>query len=90
MSGNKILPVENSAQAAFSAGEAKESIRGLEFPRHFTREGVSPFDEIEWEVRTASIASEKGEVLFQQEGVEVPKSWSQMATNIVVSKYFHG
>jgi ribonucleoside-diphosphate reductase alpha chain len=90
MSGNKTLPVENQAPTTFSAGEAKEGSGGLEFPRHFTREGASPFDEIEWEVRTASIISEKGEVLFQQEGVEVPKSWSQMATNIVVSKYFHG
>jgi ribonucleoside-diphosphate reductase alpha chain len=90
MSGNNILPAENHAPAAFSAGEAKEGSRGLEFPRHFSREGASPFDEIEWEIRTASIASEKGEILFQQERVEVPKSWSQMATNIVVSKYFHG
>jgi len=82
--------MENPAPATFSAGEAKKGSGGLEFPRHFTKEGVSPFDEIEWEVRTASITSEKGEIIFHQEGVEVPKSWSQMATNIVVSKYFHG
>jgi ribonucleoside-diphosphate reductase alpha chain len=90
MSGNKALPMENPVSVSFSTGETKEGGGGLEFPRHFTREGVSPFEEIEWEIRTASITSEKGEVLFQQEDVEVPKSWSQMATNIVVSKYFHG
>jgi ribonucleoside-diphosphate reductase alpha chain len=90
MSSNKVLPVESHAPVAFTAEDAKEGISGLEISRHFTREGVSPFDEIEWEIRTASITSEKGEIIFQQEGVEVPKSWSQMATNIVVSKYFHG
>ena len=56
----------------------------------FTKEGVHPFDEIEWEVRSVSITNENGEVLFHQEGVEIPKSWSQTAANIVVSKYFHG
>jgi ribonucleoside-diphosphate reductase alpha chain len=63
---------------------------GLEFPRHFTQEGSTPYDEIEWEIRSISIANEKGEVLFHQEGVEIPKSWSQTAASIVVSKYFHG
>ena len=63
---------------------------GLEFPRYFTREGVDPFDEIEWEIRSAVIGSEKGEVVFEQRDVEIPRSWSQQATNIVVSKYFRG
>ena len=63
---------------------------GLEFPRAFSRVGVDPFDEIEWETRSAVIANERGEVVFEQHGVEVPAFWSQQATNIVVSKYFRG
>jgi ribonucleoside-diphosphate reductase alpha chain len=63
---------------------------GLDFPRYFSTEGVDPFDEVEWELRAAVIGSEKGEVVFEQRDVEIPKSWSQQATNIVVSKYFRG
>jgi ribonucleoside-diphosphate reductase alpha chain len=63
---------------------------GLVFERFFTDGAVSPFDKVEWEKRTAQIGNEKGVTIFKQEGVEVPKSWSQTATNIVTSKYFHG
>src|SRR5579872_6800555 len=63
---------------------------GLEFRRYFTDGKVSPFDAVEWERRTAKIGNEKGQVIFRQENVEVPKAWSQTATNIVASKYFHG
>src|ERR1700719_505265 len=63
---------------------------GLEFRRRFTDGRTSPFDLIEWERRTALISNEKGQVIFRQEGVEGPKAWSQTATNIVASKYFHG
>jgi ribonucleoside-diphosphate reductase alpha chain len=63
---------------------------GLKVARYFTREGVSPYDEIEWELRSASIVNEKGKVVFEQSNVEIPKAWSQMATNVVVSKYFRG
>src|ERR1700688_1283795 len=63
---------------------------GLEFQRRFTDGKVSPFDKVEWERRTALIGNDKGQVIFRQEDVEVPKSWSQTATNIVTSKYFHG
>src|SRR5713226_5102974 len=63
---------------------------GLEFRRFFTSGKASPFDAVEWERRTAQIANEKGQTIFRQENVEVPKSWSQTATNIVASKYFHG
>ena len=63
---------------------------GLEFPRFFSREDVDPFDEFEWESRTALIGSEQGEVVFEQRDVEIPAFWSQQATNIVVSKYFRG
>ncbi|RLD14912.1 vitamin B12-dependent ribonucleotide reductase [candidate division KSB1 bacterium] len=61
----------------------------LTIPRDFTTKGVHPYDELEWEFRTASITNDKGEILFQREHVETPKSWSQTAINIVASKYFH-
>ena len=64
--------------------------KGLKFQRYFTGEGVSPYDAVEWERRTASIVNESGGVIFEQKDVEVPKKWSQTATNIVASKYFHG
>ncbi len=63
---------------------------GLEFHRKFTDGKVSPFDKVEWERRTALIGNDKGQVIFRQENVEVPKAWSMTATNIVASKYFHG
>jgi ribonucleoside-diphosphate reductase alpha chain len=64
--------------------------QGLAFERYFTDGKKSPFDVVEWEKRTALIGNEKGVTIFRQEDVEVPKSWSQTATNIVTSKYFHG
>jgi ribonucleoside-diphosphate reductase alpha chain len=71
-------------KSAFEAGP------GLLFERHFTRPGVHPYDELEWERRTAAILNDRGQVVFEQKDVEVPKSWSQLATNVVVSKYFKG
>ena len=64
--------------------------RGLALARFFTRPGENPFDAVEWELRTAKISNERGEVVFEQTDVEIPKSWSQLATNVVVSKYFRG
>ncbi|MCZ7650184.1 MAG: vitamin B12-dependent ribonucleotide reductase [Thermoanaerobaculia bacterium] len=64
--------------------------RGLAFRRHFTTPEVDPFDALEWETRDAVISNERGEKVFEQLGVEVPKAWSQTATNVVVSKYFRG
>src|SRR5467141_680040 len=64
--------------------------KGLVFERRFTDGKTSAFDMVEWEKRTALIGNEKGATIFRQEGVEVPKNWSQTATNIVTSKYFHG
>jgi ribonucleoside-diphosphate reductase alpha chain len=74
-----------------AAAESKVTAApGVEFPRFFTLPGVDPFDEVEWEVRSAVIGNEKGTVVFEQRDVEIPKFWSQQATNIVVSKYFRG
>ena len=77
------------SDAALSEVVAPEA-EGLEFPRVFSRAEVDPFDDIDWELRSAVIANEKGEKVFEQRDVEIPKFWSQQATNIVVSKYFRG
>ncbi len=63
--------------------------KGLRIERRFTREGTHPYDEIEWERRDSAIPGETGNV-FEQKAVEVPKFWSQTATNVVASKYFRG
>jgi ribonucleoside-diphosphate reductase alpha chain len=81
--------VERVLGQSTGAAEAV-TVPGLEFPRFFTRDGVDPFDAVEWETRSAVIGNEKGHVVFEQRDVEMPKSWSQQATNIVVSKYFRG
>jgi len=70
--------------------QEKDQKHGLTFRRYYTKPGIHPFDMIEWERRTAVITNEKGEIIFEQKDVEVPKSWSTTATNVVVSKYFHG
>jgi len=62
----------------------------MRFARRFTKPGVHPYDEVEWELRDAVISSGKGEVAFEQRNVEVPKFWSQLATNVVAQKYFRG
>ena len=66
------------------------TVPGLNFTRFFSQDGIDPFDEIDWELRTALIGNEKGETVFEQRDVEIPAGWSQLATNIVVSKYFRG
>ncbi len=65
-------------------------LKGLTFRRLLTDGLTHPFDALEWELRTAAITNEKGEVFFEQKDVEVPKAWSMTATNIVAQKYFHG
>jgi ribonucleoside-diphosphate reductase alpha chain len=70
--------------------EASSSTTGLQIRRHFTRPDVHSYDEIEWERRSATIIAEDGKTVFEQKDVEVPKEWSQRATNVVASKYFRG
>jgi len=70
--------------------QQKHQAPGLAFTRHFTQPGVSPYDKLTWERRTAAIIDSKGNVIFEQKDVEVPKDWSMTATNIVASKYLHG
>ncbi len=64
--------------------------KGLVFDRYFTEEGIHPYKKIEWEMRTAKITNEKNAVIFEQNNIETPKTWSQTATNIVAQKYFRG
>src|SRR5271170_5385569 len=68
----------------------KKKAQGLTFRRLFTKAGVSPYNEIEWELRHAQITDSQGGMIFEQKNVEVPKDWSMTATNIVASKYLHG
>jgi ribonucleoside-diphosphate reductase alpha chain len=82
--------VESTGSQTTTRPSAPASAPGLEFERFFSREGIDPFDEIEWDIRSAVIGNEKGSVVFEQRDVEIPRFWSQQATNIVVSKYFRG
>ncbi len=94
-SGDAQMPGHHAASASAPEKERARSKRassapGLTFPRFFTEPGIDPFDLVEWETRAAVIGNERGELVFEQRDVEIPKSWSQQATNIVVSKYFRG
>ena len=86
--------IERESVAASQKRSARAGRRtvkkGLSVPRYFTTAGVDPAEELAWELRTASITSESGEMIFEQKDVEVPKSWSFLATNVVASKYFRG
>src|SRR5881296_2387667 len=87
------VPAEKPAASAIPASTTASATRtapGLTFRRLFTKPGVSPYDEIEWEKRIAQITDSKGGVIFEQKDVEAPKDWSMTATNIVASKYLHG
>ncbi len=70
--------------------EKSSSAKSLPIKRVFSDAKVKPFDQIEWDKRTAEITDDGGKVIFKQDNVEVPKSWSVLATKVVVSKYFYG
>ena len=89
-SGTAAVPPFVEAEKPRAKARAAAAVPGLTFPRFFTEAGVDPFDEVEWEIRSALIGNERGEMVFEQRDVEIPKAWSQQATNIVVSKYFRG
>ena len=82
--------VRDQIKTQSAASTAKKKAQGLTFRRLFTKPGVSPYDELEWELRDAQIADSQGGMIFEQKNVEVPKDWSMTATNIVASKYLHG
>ncbi len=82
--------VRDQVKTQTAAVITKKKAPGLTFRRFFTKPGVSPYNEVEWELRNAQITDSQGGVIFEQKNVEVPKDWSMTATNIVASKYLHG
>ncbi|MFH1145148.1 MAG: vitamin B12-dependent ribonucleotide reductase [Candidatus Eisenbacteria bacterium] len=83
---HNLPPVASSPEAA----ERRRAPAGMAIPRYFTTPGRHPYEGVQWQRRTAALSNERGETIFEQEGVEFPDSWSQMATNVVASKYFYG
>src|SRR5277367_1722044 len=80
----------SQASEAAPAKPAASQTAALKFERFFSKPGVSPYDEVQWERRTASITDASGKSIFEQKDVETPIDWSMTATNIVASKYLHG
>src|ERR1700733_10600239 len=87
--GNRRRPASAPAVAR-SVKSSSAAQRSLPVQRVFSDAKVKPFDQVEWEKRTAEITDDAGKVIFKQENVEVPKAWSILATKVVVSKYFYG
>jgi ribonucleoside-diphosphate reductase alpha chain len=82
--------INTQSAASNTPVNKKPKAQGLTFRRLFTKPGVSPYSEVEWELRNAQITDSQGGMIFEQKNVEVPKDWSMTATNIVASKYLHG
>ncbi len=85
---NPFKNEQSQPKQAFEAGS--DTSNGLTIEQHFSTPGTHPFEQIEWENRSAKIASDSGEAIFEQDNIEVPGSWSQLATKVVASKYFYG
>src|SRR5512139_3661042 len=77
-------------RARVKAAVRTENKKGLNVEPSFSKPGVHPFEQLEWEKRTAKISSDSGEAIFEQDDIEVPMGWSQLATKVVASKYFYG
>src|SRR4051812_40941987 len=101
--GTKVIAANPALKAVLKGSKAKASgpiddegrftgldVEGLKFERRWTTPGVHPYDEITWDLRSAEIKNESGKTVFEQTDIEVPSFWSQLATNVVVSKYFRG
>src|SRR5437764_3243248 len=84
------VQTQTTAATPVATTPKPNKVSGLTIRRFFTKAGVSPYDEVEWEKRLAQITDSKGGIIFEQKDVEVPKDWSMTATNIVASKYLHG
>src|SRR3954468_6131702 len=89
-SAAKSSPRRPAATAPARATKPGAPKKGMRIERVFSDAKVKPFDQLEWDRRTAEITDDGGKVIFKQENVEVPKSWSVLATKVVVSKYFYG
>src|SRR5690349_17586875 len=86
---DKTSAAVNTTASSLGATSTRKA-PGLQFRRYFSKADVSPYDQFQWEQRTASITDAQGRTIFEQKDVEVPKDWSMTATNIVASKYLHG
>jgi ribonucleoside-diphosphate reductase alpha chain len=86
----KATDTTTRRRAKTRGGRGSKKSAGLRFQRTFSTAGVSPFDQVEWENRTAAINDDGGKSIFKQENVQVPATWSELATKIAVSKYFYG
>ena len=86
---NPENPFKNKQTKPTVAVEATE-LKGLKIEQFFSTPGVHPFEELEWKKCSAKISSDTGETIFEQNNIEVPTSWSQLATKVVASKYFYG
>src|SRR5882672_10729824 len=85
------LPADSAIQSiAESTSSHAPKAPGIRIPRKFTEPGEDVWATVEWEKRSAVITGEKGEIVFEQHDIDVPKSWTQLATNVVASKYFRG
>ena len=82
--------VKNRKSLSRRRRTTRKKRRGLHFAHVFSDPAVSPFAQLEWERRTAEITDDSGKVIFKQENIEVPKTWSPLATKIAVAKYFYG
>ena len=87
--GNGNGTKRSTGYVQLSEGE-KATWPGLTIERRFTHPGVHPYDTVEWDTREALITNEHGEAVFEQKDLEIPKAWSQLATQVVASKYFRG
>ncbi len=89
-----MVATHESIQAQSPKGAARQykgleaSAQGMRFDRRYTTAGINPLDEIEYEYRRSVITEPDGSIVFEMKNVEVPKTWSQLATDIIVSKYF--
>lgn len=83
-------PRTSPRSPSHSSPESAAPRTGISIPRLLTEPGTAPLESVTWEQCTAGITNDKGETIFEQEGVEVPKNWSRLAANIVASKYFYG
>jgi len=79
-----------SEQSAAKMGIRTAESRGLKIEHFFSTPGIHPFDQLEWEIRSAKITNDAGQAIFEQDNIEVPVTWSQLATKVVASKYFYG
>src|ERR1700690_3839811 len=88
--GKEVKEGKTASDARAQRGRGRKVSPGMKVERFFTRPGDDGFRGVEWDVRTASIVGEGGKIVFEQRDVEVPRLWSQTATNVVVQKYFRG